>query len=359
MTTTLRFLLSGPGLIGRQHALRLKENENCELVAVVAPNHPKNRAFSEEFNAEFFTDFEDALQRVKPNAVIISSPNKYHYAQSRVCIDARVPFLVEKPVTATLEEAAELARLSRDADVPILVGHHRTHSTLLTTAEAFLASEKFGRLVALQGSALFYKPQSYFEAAPWRTKSGGGPILINLIHEIGLMRHLAGEVMSVAALSSNAMRGFDVEDSLALSLSFSGGALGTYLLSDAAASRKSWEMTSGENPAYPNYSQQTCYHFAGTRGAMDFPSMRVCYYKSDKEASWWEPFETEQLPSERCDPLVRQIEHFVDVIRGLAPPKVSAEDGWQNMRVVDAIAESIRTGATVALDEMTTQAGHP
>lgn len=353
MTDKLKFLISGPGLIGRQHAIRIQQNEKCELVAVVAPDHPENRAFGAEFGAEFSTDFEDAMQRFVPDAVIISSPNEFHFEQARTCIDAGIPSLVEKPVTATLEDAAELARLSADASVPILVGHHRTHSTLLKTAETFLASENFGKLVALQGSALFYKPVSYFEAAPWRTKTGGGPILINLIHEIGLMRHLAGEIRSVAALASDAMRGFDVEDSLALSLTFSNGAVGTYLLSDTAASRKSWEMTSGENPAYPNYPQQTCYHFAGTRGSMDFPSMRICYYPRESDASWWEPFDVDQLDAERSDPLVSQLAHFVDVILGSASPKVSAMDGWRNMCVVDAICRSIQTGTVVNLKDPT------
>jgi len=101
-------------------------------------------------------------------------------------------FLVEKPITDNIDDARKLADRSEDARVPVLVGHHRTYSPLLDAAVAFLNSARFGRLVAVQGSALFYKPVKYFKDGAWRTKVGGGPILINLIHEIGLLRYFCG-----------------------------------------------------------------------------------------------------------------------------------------------------------------------
>jgi predicted dehydrogenase len=200
------------------------------------------------------------------------------------------------------------------------------------------------------GSAQFYKPHDYFLDGPWRTKtaSGGGPILINLIHEIGNLRMLVGEIEAVQAIGSSKQRGFEVEDSVAINLLFESGALGVFLLSDTAAAANSWELTSGENPAYPNYPNDDCYLIAGTQGSLTVPSMRLRYFPEGIEASWLKPFQEETLQLHRADPLVRQLEHYIGVIRDEVPPLVSALDGYKNLLVTEAIKESCKSGMLVA-----------
>jgi len=351
MTETLNFLLSGPGLIGRQHAKLLRSRSDCSLVAIVAPARPEHEAFARDCGARFFTDVDEALRHGNVDAAIVSSPNASHHQQALACIASGVPVLIEKPVTAKLEDAGSLVKTAEQAKVPILVGHHRTHSPLLDAVQDFLRSPYFGQPVALRGSALFYKPAKYFRDGEWRTKTGGGPILINMIHEIGLMRYFFGEISSVSALASSSIRSFEVEDTVAVSLRFASGALGTFLLSDSAASTKSWEMTSGENPAYPHFPEEDCYHFAGTNGSLDFPSMNARYYKADIEPSWWNEFEAARLPLIRANPLERQLAHFVDVVLGRVSPRVSVRDGYLNMLVVDAIMRSIASGCIVSISD--------
>ena len=93
--------------------------------------------------------------------------------------------------------------------------------------------------VAVMGSAAFLKPDHYYEDAPWRKQPGGGPILLNMIHEVHNLRILCGDIVAVQAFASNAVRGFPVEDTVAINLRFANGALGTFLLSDTAACPKS------------------------------------------------------------------------------------------------------------------------
>lgn len=102
--------------------------------------------------------------------------------------------------------------------------------------------------------------------APWRSQPGGGPILINPIHEIGNLRSLCGDITAVQAMASHASRGLAVEDTTAIVLRFANGALGSFVLSDTAASARSWEQTSGENPAYDSHDDEDCYLVAGTPG---------------------------------------------------------------------------------------------
>jgi predicted dehydrogenase len=317
----------------------------------VAPPTDENKDFALAFKARFYSDVEETLEKERIDAAIISSPNCFHFEQAMSCVTKSVPVLVEKPVTDLIDDARKLVDRAESLRVPVLVGHHRTYSPLLDSANAFLSSPRFGRLVAVQGAALFYKPAKYFEEGPWRMKMGGGPILINLIHDIGLLRHFCGEIKSVFALAGKNNRKFEVEDSVVITFEFLNGALGNFLLSDVAASSKSWEMTSGENSAYPHFPEEYCYHFAGTNGSLDFPSMHARHYAPWSGPSWWNPFETNTLAFARRNPLELQLDHFVEVVRGNAVPRVSAREGYLNMLVVEAIMRSIGSRAVVELDE--------
>ena len=349
MADLIRFLLSGPGLIGKEHAHLINSRSDCRLSAVVAPPTDENKSFASAFQVTLFPDIEDALEKMSIDAAIISSPNCFHFSQALGCISKGVPVLVEKPITDVIDDALRLAEQAEKLRVPVLVGHHRTYSPLLDAASTFLNSPRFGRLVAVQGSALFHKPARYFEEGAWRTRLGGGPILINLIHEIGLLRHFCGEIKNVFAQAGRNIRNFEVEDTVAISFEFLNGALGNFLLSDAAASSKSWEMTSGENPAYPHFPKEYCYHFAGTNGSLDFPSMNIRYYPEGSDPSWWNVFENDVLCFRPGNPLALQLDHFVQVLRGSCRPRVSARDGYLNMLVVEAIMRSISARAVVDL----------
>ncbi len=168
-----------------------------------------------------------------------------------------------------------------------------------------------------------------------------------MIHEVDNLRAMVGEIVAVQAFASNATRGFAVEDTVAINLRFRNGALGAFLLSDTAASPKSWEQTSQENKAYATYDDEDAYTIIGTRGSLGVPTMRLRYYERDQDRSWFKPFATRTEPIVREDPLANQIEHFAAVIRGEAEPLVTARDGLQNLRVTDAIAEAARTGRPV------------
>ena len=285
--------------------------------------------------------------------MIIATPNPLHVENALACVDAGVAALVEKPVADNVADGERLAAAIERANARVLVGHHRAHSPILAKAREIIREGTLGALVAVTGSAMFYKPAGYFDEAPWRRQPGGGPILINLIHEIGNLRSLAGEIVAVQAFASSATRGFPVEDTVAINLRFANGALGNFMLSDTAASARSWEQTSRENKAYATYPDEDCYVVAGTRGSLAVPTMRLKVYARDEDRSWWKPFRTAVADVERSDPLAHQLAHFCAVIRGDAKPLVNARDGLQNLRVTEAIAEAARTGKVISTSNAT------
>ena len=146
--------------------------------------------------------------------------------------------------------SSDLAEAVARTGIPVLVGHHRRHNPINQRARALIAQGQLGRIVSATALATFLKPDPYFEVA-WRRQAGGGPILINLIHDIDMLRFLLGEVTEVQAMDSHAVRGFEVEDTAAAVLRFASGALATVIVSDATTSPWCWDMCAGEQGQYP------------------------------------------------------------------------------------------------------------
>jgi predicted dehydrogenase len=345
--SAIKIAIVGPGLIGTKHIDLVFRNPDTKLCAIVAPDRPHNHQIARQLGVNLRFDLLHCLERDQVDAVIICSPNPFHYEQAHLCLERDVPVLIEKPVTTDIEEGRRLTELSHERRSRALVGHHRAYSPFIQVARRIIKEGRLGRLVSLVGSAQFHKPTKYFQDGPWRSEIGGGPILINMIHEVGNMRTLMGEIDAVQALSSSAVRNFPVEDTVAMNFHFSSGALGVFLLSDTAATAKSWEQTSGENPSYPHYHEEDCYSIAGTRGSLSIPTMRMKYALEGIEASWWTPFEEESIELNKEDPLALQLRHFVEVIRGNCEPWVSVEDGFRNLVVTEAIKTAIKTGCVV------------
>ena len=343
-----RIAVAGAGLIGRSHINVVQASATVELTAVVDPS-PQADAIARAAGVPLYRTLEDLLQQARPDGIVLATPNQLHVPQALQCIEAGVACLLEKPIAPTVAEAEALVTAADMRGARLLIGHHRAHSPIMAKACAVVQSGQLGRVVGVMGSATFFKPDHYFDDGPWRREVGGGPILINMIHEVHNLRMLCGEVTAVQAIKSHALRGFAVEDTVAISLQFASGALGSFLLSDVAASARSWEHTSQENKAYPTYEEEDCYVISGTDGTLSVPTMRLKTYPRAEDRSWWKPFEVGVVGMVREDPLKRQMEHFGAVVRGEVAPLVSARDGLQNLRVTEAITLAAATGQLVRI----------
>jgi len=293
--------------------------------------------------------------------VILATPNHLHVPGALACARQGVPALIEKPVADSLQAGLQLADALAKQPVPMLVGHHRRHSSTLQAARRAVESGMLGRVVTVTGSAQFYKPDSYFEQGPWRTRAGGGPILINLVHEMDNLRYLCGELASVHAVASNAVRRFEVEDTAVMTLTFASGALGSFTLSDTVASPRSWEQTSGENTAYAHDASQDCYFIAGTQGSLAVPTMHTWRYGSESkgEPGWMTPFTEKNIALDAVDPLAAQLDHFCDLVDGKAGPIITVTDALQSLLAVEAVRRSIATGRTIVLQDLALNPGQP
>ncbi len=343
MMSPVTLAVVGAGLIGRRHVAAIAASGSARLDAIVDPS-PAAEIFAASAGATWFRDLAQMIAAQRPDGVILATPNAMHVEQGLECVAAGLPTLVEKPIATDVFDGLRLVDAAERAGAPLLVGHHRRHNPLIAAAKSKIEAGALGRIVAVNAMFWLMKPEDYFDA-DWRRQPGAGPVLINLIHDIDLLRHLCGEIETVKAMESSAVRGLKVEDSAALLLRFANGALGTVSISDTVVAPWSWELTAAENPAYP-VTGQACYLIGGTRGALELPNLRL--WRNVDKRSWWEPMESETIAVEPEDPLIRQIRHFADVIRGDAAPLVSGREGLRTLAAVEAVKLAARRGGAVA-----------
>ena len=343
---TVRLGVVGAGLVGLRHIDVIAACPELELAGIVEPD-ASGAQTAEQNGCRLHGSIESILVEDKPDGVIIATPNALHVEQALRCVEANTPVLVEKPIAVSSSEAAKLVVAADKADVPILVGHHRRHNPIIKRAKDIVVSGGIGDVRAVQGTCWFYKPDHYFEESPWRKENGAGPIAVNLVHDVDLIRHLVGEVVSVHAHGAPSARGFANEDVAAAVLQFDNGAIGTISVSDSIAAPWSWEHTSKEYPIYPS-TPENCYLIGGSAGSLSIPDLRLWHHEN-RSQDWWTPISATSQICERSDPLVNQLQHFANVIKGKEEPLVSGVEGLNTLRVIEAIQNSVATGKTEML----------
>ena len=341
---SVRIAVAGVGLIGKRHVAAIRAAQGVELACIVDPSEA-GRAFAVDTGARYFPTLAEMITAKVADGVVLATPNQLHVEQGLDCVAAGQPALVEKPLGVDVAAATVLVEAAAKAGVALLTGHHRRYNPLIEKAHSVVASGQLGQITAVQAQTWLMKPDDYFDT-DWRRRKGAGPVFLNLIHDIDLLRHFCGEVESVHAMDSNAIRGNEVEDTCVILLRFASGALGTVNVSDTVVAPWSWELTARENPAYPATTED-CYWIGGTQGSLALPNLAL--WANPGKRSWWEPISATKMIFDFEDPLIRQIAHFAAVIRGEAAPLVSGADGLQTLRVIEAIKSSAARGTTVDL----------
>ncbi|MBN9435629.1 Gfo/Idh/MocA family oxidoreductase [Bosea sp. (in: a-proteobacteria)] len=341
----VRLAVIGAGLIGNRHAQHIAAEPSLELAAIVDPS-PSATSLASSLGTNWFPSFAEMLARARPDGVVIATPNSLHLTNGLEAAAAGLPSIIEKPLADIGASAQQLVETFEKVGIPLLAGHHRRYNPMIRKAKEIVEAGRLGRLLTLHGSFWLMKPDDYFDVA-WRREKGAGPIMMNLSHDVDLFRYLCGEIASVQAQESNIVRGNAVEETAVIILRFVNGALGTVNVSDSVVAPWSWEMTTGENPVYPQQQDQSCYQLGGTHGSLTVPQLELWYNPGKR--SWWEPLRRERVPFVAEDPLRVQVRHFGEVIRGEAKPIVSGREGLETLRVIEAVKQAASTGAVVTI----------
>lgn len=316
----------GTGIIGPRHAQSVLDCPNATLHSIVDPS-PHAESVAARFTVPLFASVSEMLHAGEaPEAAIVCTPNSTHVDISKELLEAGVNVLVEKPISTTVSSALELVKTAKSTGRHLLVGHHRRFNPYITATKRALADNIIGRAIAVSGLWATYKPESYFQApAEWRaTAESGGPILINLIHDVDLLQYLFGPITRVHAEKTLSQRGHDAEEGAAILLRFASGVVGTFICLDAAPSPYNFEAATGENPLFPKAGKDV-YRIFGSEGTLSVGDMEMHRYGEAKLKSWTSKLDEDTLQVGDEVPFDEQVTHLVRVVRGSERPRCTGE----------------------------------
>ena len=310
-----RILVVGGGLIGARHVASVKAHDKCMFAGLVDPRHDVGAQYRS------MTEVKEPV-----DGVIIATPTHLHAEQGSYAAQRGWDMLIEKPVAGDLSQADALAAAVSSTGVASLVGHHRRYHAPVQQLKCLIADGIIGTPVCANLIWAVCKPDSYF-AENWRTLDGS-PVMINLVHDIDLLRFVIGEIAITTAVRGAGQRSDTRIESGAIALAFEIGATGTISFADTSPSPWSFEAGSGENPNIAATGQDMLW-IMGTKGAISFPSMTLWAGTDWGTAATKQPLKPAQNIK---SPLEAQLDHFIDVMDG-AEPLIDVADATRTLAI--------------------------
>lgn len=324
-------------------------HEEVELVAVAGFGQ-QAESFAGELGIKRYEDYRLLLRQEHLDAVAVALPNGLHVEAVEEALTAGIKnILLEKPIANTVEEGKHIIAICKEAGATLLIGHHRRNSPRYLFLRDLIASGRLGKIIGLQSSFAIAKPHEYFDVQ-WRIKKGGGPLLINAIHDFDDLNFLTGmKPVRVYAALRNTIRGNEVEDSASVIVEYEEGATATYFISDGTPGPWNYDLVAEENMNYGFCSEENSLRIFGSEASFGFPHMDLYYYDKD-HYGWNEPLRKEHFDCEINDPMASELNHFIDLCRGRETlPRCTGEDALDTLKVIKGIQKSAEIKQVVDL----------
>lgn len=225
--------LIGCGFIGRFHSTAIHGLSRLGLVdvdykAVCDLDESRARSFADAAHAPLVTtDPHDVIDAEDIDVVYICLPTAAHKdLVLRAAANGKHIFC-EKPLATNLPDVEEMVAAVDSAGVFAGVGLVLRHSPILTVLKSLMDDPTLGRLIAIVlRDDQFFPVQGHY-ASDWRKdkhQAGAGTLLEHSIHDVDVLRWLAGEVTAVRGTTRNFAGHDGIEDLAMAHLDFENGA---------------------------------------------------------------------------------------------------------------------------------------
>jgi predicted dehydrogenase len=225
--------LIGCGFIGRFHSTAIRGLIRLGLVdvnyaAVCDLDEDRARGFADAANVPLTTT--DPLEIVESpdiDVVYVCLPTAAHKDLVLQAAANGKHVFCEKPLATNLADVEEMVAAVDRAGVSAGVGLVLRHSPILTVLKSLMDDPTLGRLmVVVLRDDQFFPIQGHY-SSDWRAdkaRAGGGTLIEHSIHDVDVLRWLAGDVTSVRGSTRNFAGHDGIEDLAMASLEFENGA---------------------------------------------------------------------------------------------------------------------------------------
>ena len=332
-TKPLRVAVAGLG-IGRRHLQAFRLLPAVEVVAVASRSESTVQQAQQEFQIPHgFTDVAQMLDAVELDALSICTPDRQHAEQTLLALEAGLHVLCEKPLTTTLEEAATLVQRVRKSDRTVMVGQNFRFLPQFSQLQQRVKAGAIGELFLAESNYI----QNLYAIANrgpehWRLRDPQDFYLGGAVHNVDLLRWVAGEIVEVHSYAKHIMPFYGLDDNYVSNLRFASGAIGRLALVLGARLKDKFQLD---------------LRVYGPAGAL---SSSLAHSAVVEDADHLSGDKAVVSPVEPADAIALEVAHFVHCIRSGQPPLCDIVEGAKNVAVCLAAIQSAQSGQPVTVD---------
>lgn len=328
----IRYAVVGLGWIAQETILPAFDGaKNSELCAFITDDADKAEALGERYDVSEIFDYEkydDFLRTGRVDAVYITLPNHLHKDYAVRAAQAGIHVLCEKPMANTVEECEEMIRAAEENKIKLMIAYRLHFEPANLKAIEVAQSGELGELRIFSSVFSQQVPEGNVRL---KKSAGGGPLMDTGVYPINASRYLFREepieVMAVGANSGDP-RFSEIHEMVAAVLRYPAEKLAVLTCSFGAAAADAYQVvgTKGEMWLEPAFD----YHMQS--------KMRLKIGDKEKETKF-----------DKVDQFGGEIEYFSRCILQDQAPEPSGQEGLADLRIVQALLESARSGKTVQL----------
>jgi predicted dehydrogenase len=223
----LKIALIGAGKMGLSHLAILGGYGNADIAGVCDTSKMVTDFLTKEGKFNCFSDYNKMITEVKPDAVVVAVPTKFHYNIIKDLLEKKIHVFAEKPFCLNYEQSQELVILAAKNNVINQVGYHNKFIGTFKEVKRIADSGVLGDIYHFIGES--YGPVVLkTKADTWRSDpaEGGGCLLDYASHVIDLVNTILSPVKAAKGTLLKSIYSGKVEDAVYSLLELESGQTG-------------------------------------------------------------------------------------------------------------------------------------